>query len=294
MKTVRWFAFLLIVVIVGAGSPGYAQNIHWVSSFAAAKREARNRNCLIMADLYADWCGPCRRMAQTTFTDPTVVDLSKQFVAVKVNIDAKGGRAVSRHYGIRVIPTILMVRADGAIVEKTVGYRAPEAFSQIMRNVLQHWENKKGSAPAPVARTVRVHSSEPTVQARVEKVIALTNQERQRQGLPALTVHPALTAAAQAHAEDMASHNYFNHTDRQGHSPGDRAKAQGYPVDTGENIFFGPQTAAHAVQGWMESEGHRRNILNAGYRAIGVGYASGKNGRPYWVQVFGSETDAAQ
>ena len=129
------------------------------------------------------------------------------------------------------------------------------------------------SAPAPA----------PGITAEVTR---LTNLERAKAGCGALRIDSRLTAAAQAHSKDMVDRDYFSHTSPDGKGPGDRAAAAGYPRWSGENIAAGYPTAAAVVQGWMNSAGHKANILNCQSKATGVGYDSRRN---MWTQMFGFE-----
>lgn len=105
---------------------------------------------------------------------------------------------------------------------------------------------------------------------------------------PALTLNAQLGQAAQDHAADMAAQNYFSHTSKDGRTAGQRIAAAGYAYRTwGENIAAGQVTAAQVMDGWLKSEGHCKNIMNAGFRELGVGYATSTSG-PYWVQDFGT------
>ncbi|MBP2370120.1 CAP domain-containing protein [Pseudonocardia parietis] len=113
-------------------------------------------------------------------------------------------------------------------------------------------------------------------------VVALTNTERAQAGCPALTTDPRITAAAQAHSEDLAANDYFAHDSQDGRDFADRITAAGYDSPGAENIAMGQQDAASVVQDWMDSPGHRRNILNCSLTTIGVGLADG-----YWTQNFG-------
>ncbi len=113
-------------------------------------------------------------------------------------------------------------------------------------------------------------------------VVELTNAERAAAGCEPLAVDERLTAAAQLHSEDMDAQGYMDHTSLDGRSPWDRAHAQGYPNPGAENVAKGYRTAQDVVRGWMDSPGHRANILNCGLREIGVGHANGA-----WTQVFG-------
>jgi len=119
-------------------------------------------------------------------------------------------------------------------------------------------------------------------------VLALTNAERVKVGCKALTVNAKLASAAQAHSADMAANNYFSHDSQNGKSPFDRMKDAGYSFSAAaENIAMGQKTAAEVMSAWMNSAGHKANILNCTYTEIGVGYAKDKNGAPYWTQDFG-------
>lgn len=120
------------------------------------------------------------------------------------------------------------------------------------------------------------------------EAIRLTNVERQKAGCGKVTENVKLTAAAQGHSEDMARNDYFDHTSRDGRSPWDRARAQGYNDAIGENIAAGYTTAAAVIEGWMNSEGHRANLLNCDAKAIGLGVARYNGGQLYWTQMFGS------
>ncbi|MFE2278738.1 CAP domain-containing protein [Streptomyces sp. NPDC059454] len=120
------------------------------------------------------------------------------------------------------------------------------------------------------------------------EVIDLTNRERARAGLPPLSRDPRLTAAAQAHSADMVARDFYSHTAPDGGKPWDRAAAAGSVLrTTGENIACGQRSAAEVVQGWMNSPGHRANILEAGFTRIGVGFAGGGRAGTYWTQLFG-------
>jgi uncharacterized protein YkwD len=85
----------------------------------------------------------------------------------------------------------------------------------------------------------------------------------------------------------MAARGFFSHVNPDGEGPGERTAEQGYPQWSGENIAMGYPTPEAVVSGWMESEGHRANILNCDSVAIGVGAADSESGI-YWTQVFGS------
>lgn len=129
----------------------------------------------------------------------------------------------------------------------------------------------------------------------IEQVVQLTNVERAKAGLQPLKLNNQLVDAAQDHSNDMAQDDFFSHTGADGSSVSDRVRASGYQYSTtGENIAAGQTTAAEVVRGWMNSPGHRANILNANYTEIGVGYeylqndTGSVNYNHYWTQVFGT------
>ncbi|MEU3356276.1 CAP domain-containing protein [Streptomyces sp. NPDC037389] len=122
----------------------------------------------------------------------------------------------------------------------------------------------------------------------VAEVLALTNAERATAGLPPLAADTRLAAAAQAYSTDMATRGFYSHTSPEGTEPWDRAAAAGARHrGIGENIACGQRSPAEVVQGWMDSPGHRANILKPGFTHLGVGYAGGGPAGTYWTQLFG-------
>ncbi|HZH62605.1 MAG TPA: CAP domain-containing protein [Metabacillus sp.] len=117
-----------------------------------------------------------------------------------------------------------------------------------------------------------------------QQVIDLTNAERKRNGLPALKADSQLSGVAQKKSEDMRQNNYFSHTSPTYGSPFDMMRDFGVSYKTaGENIAQGQQSPQEVVQAWMNSEGHRKNILSQDFTHIGIGYDS--NGH-HWTQMF--------
>jgi uncharacterized protein YkwD len=121
------------------------------------------------------------------------------------------------------------------------------------------------------------------------QVVALTNVERAKAGCRPLAVDPRLAAAAQVHSSDMAAGDYFSHGSRDGRTPFQRIAAAGFAFSVAaENIAAGQRSPQDVLTGWMNSPGHRANILNCALTHIGVGYATGGSYRAYWVQDFGT------
>lgn len=137
--------------------------------------------------------------------------------------------------------------------------------------------------PAPAAPT-RTRSEVELAEA---KAFELTNAERAANGCPALAADDRLATAARAHSADMAAQDYFDHVSQDGRSFVDRVKAAGYPAPGAENIAAGQRTAEAVIKGWMDSPGHRANILNCKLKTLGVGMARGGSYGIYWTQNFG-------
>lgn len=117
-----------------------------------------------------------------------------------------------------------------------------------------------------------------------KKVVELTNQERRKQGLADLKIDTELSRVAKTKSKDMQEKNYFSHTSPTYGSPFDMMRDFGISYNAAaENIAQGQRTAEEVVQAWMNSSGHRANILNGNYTHIGVGHDPNGN---YWTQMF--------
>jgi uncharacterized YkwD family protein len=117
-----------------------------------------------------------------------------------------------------------------------------------------------------------------------KKVVELVNEIRKDYGLSELKLNTKLCAVAKAKSQDMKDNNYFSHTSPTYGSPFDMIKSFGISYRTaGENIAMGYRTPEEVVDGWMNSEGHRANILNGSFKEIGMGHVANGN---YWTQMF--------
>lgn len=140
--------------------------------------------------------------------------------------------------------------------------------------------NQQAEAPA---KTTTNNASQ-SVSEFEKQVVDLTNAERTKAGLKPLEIHSPLMAVAHAKSADMAKNNYFSHTSPTFGSPFDQIKSAGISYrSAGENIAQGQRTPQQVVQAWMDSPGHRQNIMNANYTHIGVGFV--EDGY-YWTQQF--------
>lgn len=132
--------------------------------------------------------------------------------------------------------------------------------------------------------TTPTTSTSSTIDAIEAAVVELTNAERAKAGLQPLKAYAPLMAAAREKSQDMKDKNYFSHTSPTYGSPFDRLKALGISYQAaGENIAKGQRTAEEVVTAWMNSEGHRANILDSKFTHIGVGYVKDGN---IWTQQF--------
>ena len=146
-------------------------------------------------------------------------------------------------------------------------------------------------APAPVQEPAKATAQEPAaapvssaVSAYEQKVVELTNQERAKNGLKPLALDTELSKVAREKSRDMQSKGYFSHTSPTYGSPFDMMKKFGISYrSAGENIAMGQRTPEEVVKAWMNSSGHRANILNSSYTHIGVGHVATGN---YWTQMF--------
>lgn len=152
------------------------------------------------------------------------------------------------------------------------------------------------SAPVPSVPSVpsapessRPSSSKPEADSNshsyAQRVVQLVNQEREKAGLQPLSISRSAEAAALIRSKEIE--NSFSHTRPNGSSFSTALKEQGVSYrSSGENIAWGQKTPEQVMQGWMNSSGHRANILNANFTAIGVGYYRSPAGVNYWTQLF--------
>lgn len=155
-------------------------------------------------------------------------------------------------------------------------------------------EKKKTTTPSP-SRTPSekpkappaTGSKSPSTESVAEAdVLTLVNQERAKVGCSPVSGDAALASLAGNYSSDMAERDFFDHTDPDGATPWDRAEKAGISDLGGENIARGQANAQSVMDAWMNSPGHRANILNCDYKTLGVG-AHFAPGGPWWTQDFG-------
>lgn len=151
---------------------------------------------------------------------------------------------------------------------------------------------------APPAEPTAVPTQEPTAEptsapsptaerAMEQEVLKLVNRARAENGLNPLLWADDLADIARAHSADMIERGFFSHTNPDGQSPFDRIKSNGISYRAAaENIAYGQPDAEAVMNSWMNSAGHRANILNENLKEIGIGAVKDSNGTVYWTQVF--------
>ena len=187
--------------------------------------------------------------------------------------------------------------SDAAAASSTAATAAPTSTTATAAAAPSSTTSTTRAAPAVTVASPTPSTSPAAGLNRMEQgVLDAVNAARQRFGCPPLTVDASLQSAAHAYAALMVSEHWFDHRSPDGKSPTDRAKAAGYQGGVGENLMMGfkddPTGAVtNPSYGWLQSDGHRANILNCDYRRTGVGYDPGNIQSGYadgsWVQMFG-------
>ncbi|MED4837414.1 CAP domain-containing protein [Priestia megaterium] len=182
-------------------------------------------------------------------------------------------------------------QAEAAPQEQAQAPEQAEAAPQEQAQAPEKSEEAK--APEQTQQNTKAQQSENTDKAEQtkdasqfeQKVVDLVNQEREKQGLKPLTLNKKLSDVARTKSKDMMDKGYFDHNSPTYGSPFDMMKQFGIEYTTaGENIAKGQQSPEDVMNAWMNSDGHRKNILNPDFTEIGVGYVKGDT--TYWTQQF--------
>lgn len=149
-------------------------------------------------------------------------------------------------------------------------------------------ENPQIKNPALIYPNQKINiPAAPALESMEKEVFNLVNQERKKQGLSELSYNWEVARVARIKSEDMMNNGYFSHTSPTYGSPFTMLKNFGINYSAaGENIAKGQRSASEVMNSWMNSSGHRANILNTNYKEIGVGAVKDKNGTIYWTQMF--------
>ncbi|MFD9503938.1 CAP domain-containing protein [Streptomyces sp. NPDC060035] len=208
---------------------------------------------------------------------------------------AQAGRGSARPAAPSKSASATPTKKPSATTSKPADKKTDKATKTPERAKAPATEPKKSSSPATKApaapKTPSASPSRKTTAPAVgtsaqAAVLALVNQERAKVGCRPVTASASLNALAQNFSEDMAARGFFGHTDPDGATPWDRADKAGVEGLGGENIARGQADAQAVMDAWMNSDGHRANILNCDYTTLGVGVQLGSGG-PWWTQDFG-------
>ncbi|EPY2291088.1 serine protease [Clostridium sporogenes] len=173
----------------------------------------------------------------------------------------------------------------GTKVEKTSNGNTDSKNTNNSTNTTNNTNNTNNSGNT--ATKPNEAKPDSSVAALEKEVVTLVNAERAKAGLPALKANAELSNVARLKSQDMINKKYFSHTSPTYGSPFDMMKKFGIKYSAaGENIASGYPTAKAVVDGWMNSPGHRANILSKSFTEIGVGLAKSSNGSYYWTQMF--------
>ncbi|GAB2569911.1 CAP domain-containing protein [Kribbella endophytica] len=196
-------------------------------------------------------------------------------------------------------PSTVVTSAPGGVVTVTVGPSGKPTLDSQTVKPKPSTTKTTTKTPRPPTTTETTPDDPPPPPSggggtsSIERdVLDLTNQARRNQGCRPLQLDDSLVEAAGRHASDMVRRHYMDHTNPDGQDPGDRISAAGFHGNGwGENIAAGYSTAQRVFSAWMNSDGHRANILNCKFNRIGIGYDDGQVksewGPGSWVQDFG-------
>ncbi len=191
-------------------------------------------------------------------------------------------------------PDVAYLIVDGATQSKSGAKRKVRIARDGKRTlctVIANWS--EAGQDRRIERTVNVNQPTKLVftlddlNANEQQLLDLTNQARANSGLPMLRMDPRLCRAARLHSANMARLNSMSHT-LEGKSHQHRTMEAGYPSGmVAENICYSQGNPQAAINTWLNSSGHRANMLSNQYSDLGVGIGYSSNGQPYYTQVFG-------
>jgi uncharacterized protein YkwD len=162
--------------------------------------------------------------------------------------------------------------------------------SMMYRDTLLDIQRRLSAGKRLVAKSPKQPSKAPAAGFELSKdektLLELTNKEREKEGLRPFKASAKLFEAARKHSANMARKQELAHT-LDGKGPGERLRDLGYRFwGLGENCAAGQRTPAEAIRSWLDSPGHRRNLLGGDYTEVGLGVVTGEDGTRYWTQVF--------
>lgn len=170
------------------------------------------------------------------------------------------------------------------VVQKPAEVAKPAAKETVAQPVAPKPAPTQTAQPVEAKQPASTPAADASISTIEQQVLTLTNQERAKEGLKPLATDSKLMDAAREKSTDMKTNKYFSHTSPTLGSPFDRMKELGITYKAAaENIAMGQQSPAEVVKAWMESPGHRANIMNGNFTHIGIGYDAQGH---YWTQQF--------
>jgi uncharacterized protein YkwD len=187
------------------------------------------------------------------------------------------------------VPGVRTTPPSAAATTPPAPKKAPSATPKPSRSSAKATTKPKPKITATQKRTTVAPKVDSSQLSQENEVIRLVNVERDRAGCGSVELNTRLRTAMRLHVEELGEHGdlYISHVSDDGRSFVDRSKAQGYDDAGGENVARGQRDAAAVMDSWMNSDGHRANILNCDFKAIGVGVVKGVDGTLVWGQLFG-------
>lgn len=195
-----------------------------------------------------------------------------------------------KNYGVVVTNPNVKPEVKPPVVKPPVSkppVTKPEAKPPVTKPEAKPPVSKPPTTTPEVKPPVSQPGNDEQLAAYEKKVAELVNKERTAAGLAPLKVNLQLSQVAEKKAEDMRDKKYFSHNSPTYGSPFDMMKKFGIKYKTaGENIAKGQKTPEAVMKGWMNSSGHKANIMSTGFTEIGIGFVTDSKGDTYWVQMF--------
>ncbi|HEX2925207.1 MAG TPA: CAP domain-containing protein [Ruminiclostridium sp.] len=230
---------------------------------------------------------PKKINVDTTADTNTVQNSSNQPTAALTSFDSAD---IARNFSTVVYKTNCPKSTANNSNYSTIQDRLNALLSKLGLSAKSAASKPAGSTAKPASSTAKpaaATTATGSFAAFQNKVVQLVNAERAKNGLKPLKMNAQLNKTATLKSQDMAKLGYFDHNSPTYGSPFDMMKKYGISYSTaGENIAMGQTTPEQVMNGWMNSPGHRANILRASFTQIGVGVAKNSSGRLYWTQQF--------
>lgn len=228
---------------------------------------------------------PLRVILETFGAQVNYIPASKKITVVKDNLNIalkigdKTAAVNGKMVALSVAPQLINTRTF-----------VPMRFISEALNAEVNWNSKTNTVEITYHAATGGQLTSAEIMNYEKEIFKLVNEIRKEFGLQEFVWVDELASVARAHSADMANQKYFDHTSPTAGSPADRSRIAGLP-GIGENIAAGPMTAKEVHEAWMNSSGHRKNILNPDYRFIGIGIFSSSDpndayGGKYFTENF--------